>query len=336
MKTEILDANNPEHIELCAGVIRGGGLVAFPTETVYGLGANALCESAVAKIFSVKGRQEDNPLIVHVASPGDVVPLVADIPDAFKLLAEAFWPGPLTMVMRKNDSVPDNVTAGLDTVAVRMPDHPAALAFIRACAVPVAAPSANPSGMVSPTRAIHVKNDLDGKILYILDGGNCRVGLESTVLDISCDIPRILRPGGVTYNDLNSVLEVAGVEKSITSGTPRSPGMKYRHYATKAPVTAVLGPPDRTAEYIKSHMSDNTAALMFDDFAFDHPRVITFGSSSDYATQAACLFGALRRLDALDISAIFVQTPAENGLGQAVSNRIKKAAGSSVIDLDLP
>ena len=335
METAVLDAENPEHIELCADVIRGGGLVAFPTETVYGLGANALDERAVAEIFFVKGRQEDNPLIVHVASQKDVLPLVIKIPDVFELLAETFWPGPLTLVLKKSQSVPDNVTAGLDTVAVRMPDHPAALALIRACGTPIAAPSANPSGFASPTKAIHVKNDLDGRILYILDGGDCRVGLESTVLDISGAVPRILRPGGVTVDELKSVLNAVDAEGAAQAGAPRSPGMKYRHYSTKAPLTAVIGPPARTAAYIESYISGKAAALMFDDFSFDNPRVVTFGSSGDHTSQAARLFGALRKLDSMDISAIYAQTPSEDGLGHAVANRIRKAAGNNVVDLSL-
>ena len=333
METKILDANSDEHIELCAGVIRRGGLVALPTETVYGLGANALDERAVAGIFAAKGRQQDNPLIVHVASLDDIEPLVAETPDVFERLAERFWPGPLTLVMRKSEKVPDNVTAGLDTVAIRMPEHPAAQALIRACGCPIAAPSANPSGKPSPTTAKHVLNDLDGKIAYILDGGSCRVGLESTVLDISGEVPRILRPGGVTYDDLRAVLGAVEIDRPSATETPRSPGMKYRHYAPKAPLTAVLGPPAKSAEYIKKRLGDNTAALMFDDCAFDHPRVVTFGASEDYAAQAAHLFDALRMLDGMDVSEILAQTPDENGLGHAVANRIKKAAGSRIVDL---
>jgi len=333
METIILDANDPENIGLCADVIKRGGLIAFPTETVYGLGANARNETAVAGIFAAKGRQEDNPLIVHVASVSDVAPLVADIPDVFDILARTFWPGPLTLIMRKSGSIPDNVTARLDTVAVRMPEHPAALALIRACGNPIAAPSANPSGKASPTKAIHVKNDLDGRIPFILDGGDCRVGLESTVLDISGAVPRILRPGGVTYNELKSVLPVVEIDSPEATGTPRSPGMKYRHYAPRAPLSAILGPPEKTAGYIKSRMNGKTAALMFDDFGLDDPRVVTFGASRDYAAQAASLFGALRKLDGMDVSEIYAQTPAEDGLGHAVANRIKKAAGSRVVDL---
>jgi len=333
METIVLDAGDTEHIELCAGVLRHGGLVAFPTETVYGLGADALSEMAVAGIYATKGRQEDNPLIVHVASLSDAYMLVDDIPDTFEKLAGAFWPGPLTLVMQKSGRVPGNVTAGLETVAVRMPKHPAALALIRTSGCPIAAPSANPSGRPSPTDAAHVLEDLRGRIPYILDGGRCIVGLESTVLDITGSVPRILRPGGVTYDELKEVLGAVEAGGTDEAEAPRSPGMKYRHYAPTAPLTAVLGPPQRSAEYIMQRMGAGDAALMFDDYGPDDPRVVTYGSSRDYATQAAGLFDALRRLDGMGSAAIFAQTPYEVGLGCAVANRIKKAAGSSIVDL---
>jgi len=334
MNTIILDARLDANIALCAETIRSGGLVGMPTETVYGLGANALDADAAAGIFAAKGRPADNPLIVHVASPEDVGPLVSELPDVFDTLTSAFWPGPLTLVMRKSGLVPDIVTGGLDTVAVRLPAHPAALALIRACGLPIAAPSANPSGRPSPTKAEHVKNDLDGRIPYILDGGGCRVGLESTVLDISGEVPRVLRPGGVTLEQLRAVLpcvEAGGEgESSGEDEAPRSPGMKYRHYAPDAPVTALIGPPETTAEYIRRHMREGEGALMFDDFAFDRPGVVTFGASGDPAAQAARLFGALRELDAMRPSVIYAQAPPEEGLGRAVANRIVKAAGGNV------
>jgi len=333
METLVLDSGNKANIRLCADVVKQGGLIAFPTETVYGLGANALEGRAVAGIFSTKGRQEDNPLIVHVASQAEVEPLVSEVSSAFTLLAEAFWPGPLTLVMKKSDKIPDNVTAGLDTVAVRMPDHPAALALIQACGCPIAAPSANPSGRPSPTTAAHVLGDLSGKIQYILDGGDCRVGLESTVLDLTSKNPRILRPGGVTYDELVDVLGMVEVYGPTAAEAPRSPGMKYRHYAPKAPVTAILGPPEKTAGYIREHMGSGSAALVFDDYGFTHPFVVTYGSSGDHDAQAARLFGALRAFDEMDVSQIFAQTPVESGLGLAVANRIKKAAGSRIVDL---
>ena len=333
METLILDANTSDNISLCADVLRGGGLVAFPTETVYGLGANALDEKAVAGIFSAKGRQEDNPLIVHIASVDEVQPLVANIPDAFEPLVRKYWPGPLTLIMKKSDIIPDNVTAGLDTIAVRMPEHPAALALIQEFGVPVAAPSANPSGKPSPTKAKHVLGDLKGKIPYVLDGGDCKVGVESTVLDLTSEVPKILRPGSVTYEQLKSVLGAVDISKVEEVEAPPSPGMKYRHYAPKAPLTAVIGLPDRTSKYISAHINDDTAALMFDDFAFIHPNVVSFGNSDDFSSQASRLFDALRTIDNKTVSSIYAQIPQEDGLGSAIANRLKKAAGNNVVDL---
>jgi len=330
MKTVVLNVSE-QNIKLCAGVIKNGDLVAFPTETVYGLGANALDEGSVAKIFAIKGRPEDNPLIVHVASVDEVKPLVKNIPDIFQRLVSKYWPGPLTLIMKKSSIIPDNVTAGLDTVAIRMPVHPAALALIRAFGGPVAAPSANPSGKPSPTKASHVLNDIGGKISYILDGGDCEVGIESTVLDISGETPKILRPGRVTYDELKEILgniETAGMEKVEK---PASPGMKYRHYAPKAPLTAVIGPPKETAKYIAEHMDDDAAALMFDDHALSNQNIVTYGNSDDYSAQASRLFDALREVDKLGVSVIYAQVPKEEGLGAAVANRIKKAAGSSLV-----
>jgi len=336
METIILDAKIPQNITSCAETIASGGLVAIPTETVYGLGANALDEKAVTKIFRTKGREPDNPLIVHIADPSQVKSLVKKIPENFKILAENFWPGSLTLIMKNNGSIPDNVTAGLDTIAVRMPNHPAALALIRKSGCPIAAPSANLSGSPSPTKAIHVKNDLNGKIPYILDGGDCTVGLESTVLDISEKTPRILRPGGITHDKLTSILGVVEIENITTAGIdkPRSPGMKYRHYAPDAPMFAVIGAPDITAEYIKNHLdaNDNSAALMFSDYAVCHPNVVTFGASTDLAAQATSLFDALRKLNFINPSQIFAQVPPPIGLGLAISNRIIKASGNNLIE----
>ncbi|MCL2366806.1 MAG: L-threonylcarbamoyladenylate synthase [Oscillospiraceae bacterium] len=336
METIILSADNPHNIEICAESIASGDLVAIPTETVYGLAANACDASAVSKIFQTKGRQPDNPLIVHIAEPAQVERFVSDIPETFKTLSEKFWPGPLTLIMKSNGSIPDNVTAGLTTVAIRMPNHPATLALIHKSNCPIAAPSANLSGSPSPTRAIHVKHDLDGKIPYILDGGDCHVGLESTVLDISEYPPRILRPGGVTHDELTVLLGTVAIENDSTSAIdkPRSPGMKYRHYAPKAPMFALAGAPDATACYIKSQIDTDprAAALMFDDYAIDHTHVVTFGAHHDLCVQAANLFDALRQLDALSPSQIFAQMPPATGLGYAITNRIKKASGNHIIE----
>ena len=337
MNTVILSSDNKQNITICAEAIAGGELVAIPTETVYGLGANALNEKAVAKIFITKGREPDNPLIVHIAELSQVENLVSEIPETFYTLAEKFWPGPLTIIMKSNGIVPDNVTAGLETIAIRMPNHPATLALIRTSGCPLAAPSANLSGSPSPTKAIHVRNDIDGRIPYILDGGDCEVGLESTVLDISEATPRILRPGGITHDQLTALLGTVEIETSTGDETykPRSPGMKYRHYAPGAPMTAITGPADMTAEYIKKQMdlSEGIAALMFDDYAPAHPNVVTFGASDDLSAQAANLFDALRKLDKLDSSQIFAQVPSPEGLGLAIANRIIKASGNNVIEI---
>jgi len=239
--------------------------------------------------------------------------------------------------MKKSSIIPDNVTAGLDTVAVRMPSHPAAIAFIQECGCPIAAPSANPSGLPSPTKARHVLNDINGKIPYILDGGDCVVGLESTVLDISGnifgDISRVLRPGFVSLNELKEVLGNVEFAACEDVKAPMSPGVKYRHYSPNTPLTAVIGLPDDTAKYITEHMDNETAALLFDDYTFSHPKVVTFGHSKDYNAQASHLYDALRKLDNLKASKIYAQTPSENGLGIAVANRIKKAAGDCLIEV---
>jgi len=343
-KTKILDAENFRSIERCARIIRKGGVVAFPTETVYGLGANALDESSVSSIFSIKGRPEDNPLIVHVSSVECALQLARNVPDTFESLTRKYWPGSLTLIVQKSNIVPDNVTAGLDTVALRMPAHPAALALIQTFGGPIAAPSANPSGKPSPTKAVHVLNDIGGKIPYIIDGGDCLVGIESTVLDISGDTPRVLRPGFIQFEWLQGILGAVDIaDASATDAadtgaqadeTPMSPGMKYRHYAPKAPLTAVTGLPEATAEYITQHINDNTAALMFDDYALPHKNVVTFGSSGDYNAQASRLFDALRTLDSMDTSAIFAQLPNDEGMGLAVANRIKKAAGQNILTIE--
>lgn len=341
METRILDADLDDNIELCADIIRSGGLIGIPTETVYGLGANALDADAVSGIFAAKGRQPDNPLIVHIASLSDINLIVRDVPDVFMVLSDAFWPGPLTLIMKKSEAVPDVVTAGLDTVAVRMPGHPVMIRLIEKSGTPIAAPSANLSGKPSPTKAEHVSRDLFGKIPYILDGGSCRVGIESTVVDISGDIPQILRPGGVTSEELAQILGTIETYNAMgvsEPDAPRSPGMKYRHYSPKAPMTALVSPPEVSAEYIRhrfdeicrdsenSLTSKKIAALMFDDFAIEHPSVVTFGMCTDYLTQAFRLFDALRKLDSMNADEIFAQVPEQKGLGFAVANRVLKAA----------
>lgn len=350
MNTKIIkiDANNPEtdKLEYAAEVLRNGGLVAFPTETVYGLGANALDKTAVAKIFEAKGRPSDNPLIVHIADNSDLDMLSKNIPEITGSLVEEFWPGPLTLVMPKAPAIPRIVTAGLDSVAVRMPSHPIARALISKAGVPIAAPSANSSGRPSPTCAGHVIEDLDGKIDVIIDGGSVEVGLESTVLDITSPVPAILRPGGVTYEQLASLLGKVDVCPSLKPGSadcaPKSPGMKYRHYAPKARVIVFEGSPDKVAEEINRRTALNrengisSAILATDETVslYRGAEVVSMGSRKDPGTIASRLFHVLRDFDGKDVQMILAEAIEDRGIGFAVMNRLLKAAGNNVVKLD--
>jgi len=328
-------APDPEIIGRAAAVIRRGGLVAFPTETVYGLGANALDARAVRRVFEVKGRPPDNPLIVHVAAASEMAGLVRKVPPVALQLGERFWPGPLTLVLPAAPGVPREVTAGLDTVAVRMPAHPVALALIRAAGVPVAAPSANTSGRPSPTTAAHVFEDLGGKIEIILDGGPAPVGVESTVLDLTTDVPTVLRPGGVTVEALAAVLgEVRGSPGE--TARPRSPGMKYRHYAPRGRVILVEGSPAaQTAairELAREHAGRRVVILAADESAALYPghTVVTYGPRRDLGEVARRLYEALRRCDELGAEVILAEATARAGLGLAVWDRLRRAAAEVV------
>ena len=268
MKTLFLDAKAPETPEIAAHIIRKGGLVAIPTETVYGLGANGLDEKAVLKIFEAKGRPQDNPLILHVAEPEEMERFCHDIPASAYTLAEKFWPGPLTMVLPVRDIVPKRTTAGLATVAVRCPDNDVTRKIIALAGVPIAAPSANLSGKPSTTTAEHVRHDHDGKIDAIVDGGPCRVGVESTIVDLTEDRPRLLRPGGITPEQLIAVLGDLVVDKAVTAqidkdAVVKAPGMKYRHYAPQEPVVIVAGSREKAAEYIHRHFVSGDRVLCF-------------------------------------------------------------------------
>ena len=324
-------APDPETIGRAAAVLRQGGLVAFPTETVYGLGANAMDGRAVRRIFEVKGRPPDNPLIVHVAAVSEVAVLVREVPPAARLLGEKFWPGPLTLVLPAAPGVPREVRAGLETVAVRMPSHPVALALIRAAGVPVAAPSANTSGRPSPTTAAHVLEDLGGKIEVILDGGPAPVGVESTVLDMTAEVPTVLRPGGVPVEALAAVL---GEVRRTRGGTarPRSPGMKYRHYAPRGTLILVEGSPEAQAAVIRElarrHASRRVVILAADESASAYPgwTVVGYGPRGDLEEVARRLFGALRRCDELGAELILAEATARRGLGLAVWDRLRRAA----------
>lgn len=328
-------------ISEAAEIIASGGLLGIPTETVYGLGANGLNEAAVRAIFEAKGRPQDNPLILHIPSAEWLTRYCEEIPQVAYELAERFWPGPLTMILKRKSNVPNAVTAGLDTVGMRCPDCAVTRDIIVAANVPVAAPSGNTSGRPSPTTAAAMLEDMDGKIHGIVDGGVCSVGVESTIIDLTVQPPRLLRPGGVTLEELEEVLGEVTVDEAIRrlmkeGEQPRAPGMKYRHYAPKAPVTVVKGDPDMTAGYIVARMGEGSGILCFDEFKgyFRGHAVETIGSVSDQAEQARRIFEALRAFDRLDVTDIWAQSPTTDGIGLAVTNRLNKAAGFHIIELN--
>ena len=339
METKLL-RDTEQDIRTAAAILQAGGLVGIPTETVYGLGANGLSSAAVGKIFAAKGRPQDNPLILHVPDASWLARYCREVPDSAYTLAERFWPGPLTMILPRKDVVPDAVTAGLDTVGVRCPNHPVTLAIIRAADVPVAAPSGNTSGRPSPTCAAHMVEDMAGKIDAIVDGGPCGVGVESTIIDLTCTPPRLLRPGGLPLEALEEVLGEVAVDAALLrplgeGEKPKAPGMKYRHYAPKAPVTVVLGEPSATADYIAAHLGEHTGVICFDEWAgrFAGHVVENIGSAARKDEQARRVFDALRAFDHTDVTEIYAQCPHEDGLGLAVANRLKKAAGFHVVEV---
>lgn len=325
-------------IQQAADLILAGELVGIPTETVYGLGANGLDAKAVAKIFEAKGRPQDNPLILHVAGAQWLPKYCKDIPIEAYSLARKFWPGPLTLVLKRADVVPDITTAGLNTVGVRCPDHGVTLSILREAGVPIAAPSANLSGRPSCTSAQDVREDMGGKIAAIVDGGPCTVGVESTIVDLTCTPPKVLRTGGVTMEALEQVLGTVAVDpgavKSMGEGeTPKAPGMKYRHYAPKAPVTVVTGGGEQSAKEIAKRLQPGDGVICFSEYAaqFKGYVVECLGSIDDKQTQAQRVFEALRAFDTTDVKRIFAQCPDNRGLGLAIGNRLKKAAGFQVI-----
>ena len=330
-----------EELAQAAAILREGGLLGIPTETVYGLGANGLNTDAVNRIFLAKGRPQDNPLILHIPGPRWLSRYCRNVPPAAYELAERFWPGPLTIILRRRANVPNAVTAGLDTVGVRCPDHPVTLAIIREAGVPVAAPSGNLSGRPSPTCARHMAEDMDGRIDGIVDGGPCQVGVESTILDLTTPIPRLLRPGGLPLEALEEVLGEVAVDKAVTAPLsagekPRAPGMKYRHYAPKAPVTVVRGDPAAGARYIRRHIADADGVICFNEFVplFEGHPVEPIGPAADQAEQARRIFDALRYFDGTPVSHIWAQCPGTEGLGLAISNRLNKAAGFHIVQAD--
>lgn len=342
MNTVILSTCD-EDIRKGAEIIKSGSVVAMPTETVYGLAANALDETAVGKIFEAKGRPADNPLIVHIAELDDIkrFGLTDDIPFVAGVLAEHFWPGPLTVIMPKSSKVPSITTGGLDTVAIRLPEDVNAQRLIKAAGVPLAAPSANISGSPSPTSAQHVYADMNGKIPAIIDGGECRVGVESTVVSICDDVITVLRPGGVTPEDLRKVwhkVEIcdAVLNKLKEGETALSPGMKYKHYSPKARVCLIKATDDEFCDFANSQNPLETVALCYseDESRINIPKIV-MGSKSDFEMQAHNLFADLRQIDLLEgIKTAYVRCPTQEGMGMAVLNRLIRAAGFEVIDLE--
>ena len=330
-------------IQQAAAILRHGGLLGIPTETVYGLGANALDETAVLHIFEAKGRPQDNPLILHVPDADWLELYCHDIPPVAYTLAERFWPGPLTMILPRRDIVPLRTTGGLETVGVRCPNHPMTLAIIREAGIPVAAPSGNTSGRPSPTTAQHMLEDMDGKINGIVDGGPCSVVVESTIIDLTVTPPRLLRPGGLPLEALEEVLGTVAVDKAVRQKLAdgeqaKAPGMKYRHYAPKAPVTVITGTPGASAAYIAAHLTKHSGVICFDEYAplFEGHTIHRLGPAGDKLAQAQHVFDALRTFDGTDVTEIFAQCPDEGGLGLAVGNRLKKAAGFHVIEAPRP
>lgn len=352
---------DPETIARAGKILREGGLVAFPTETVYGLGGDALNPESSKKIYAAKGRPSDNPLIVHIADRKDLARIAAEVPESAVRLMDEYWPGPVTMIFPKTEEVPMETTGGLPTVAVRFPSHPTARALIRAAGGYIAAPSANLSGRPSPTSAAHVAQDLSGRIEMIIDGGNAAIGLESTIVDFTEEIPVILRPGFINYEMLKDVLGEVKVDPGILSENehvrPKAPGMRYRHYAPKAPLVVIEGEPEKVTDLIRKYLEKaaaegkRAAVLCSDETADSYERaaekirsggaeqngknlcvmVSPIGSLTEDESIARHLFGQLRLFDEQNIDIIYSEAFDTPRLGQAIMNRLLKAAGHTVI-----
>ena len=348
MKTEILKIEieniDIKKIEYAAKVLQMGGVVAFPTETVYGLGANALDVKAVEKVFRAKGRPTDNPLILHITDQGSIDKLVLSIPSKAKTLMDKFWPGPLTILFEKSKLIPDIITAGLQTVGLRVPSHPIALALIQEAGIPIAAPSANTSGRPSPTAVSHVMDDLYGKVDIIIDGGCARVGVESTVLDMTIDPPMILRPGGISFEELTAVIGDVAMDKSLRNKNleglaPRAPGMKYTHYSPKADIIVVEGEILKVVEKIKALAkgckADNIAVGILSteqtSAFYNGTPTISVGDRQNPRTIASNLFKALRDFDNIGVKLILAEAISDQGIGLAIMNRLEKASGYNII-----
>ena len=341
MNTLLLSSFDAATPALAAEIIRNGELVAIPTETVYGLGANGLDENAVAKIFEAKGRPQDNPLILHLSCAEEMDRYCHHVPQMAYRLAEKYWPGPLTIVLPARDCVPKRTTGGLDTVAVRCPDNDVTREIIRLAGVPLAAPSANISGKPSTTTAQHVLHDHDGRIAAVVDGGPCRVGVESTIVDLTGDRPRLLRPGGVTPEELTDVLGDLVVDKAVTAqidqdAVVKAPGMKYKHYAPDCDVVIVAGSREKAAAYIRGHYVPGDRVLCFEEELplYEDCEPLAYGREDAVETLSAGLFAALRELDEAGVSRVFARCPVGGGVAYAVQNRLKKAAAFRIIDAE--
>ena len=346
-KVDLRQDEAAEIIQTAAKILQEGGLVAFPTETVYGLGGNGLDSEACKKIYIAKGRPSDNPLILHISEFEELNPIVREISPAAQKLMDAFWPGPLTMVFPKSEIVPDQATGGLDTVAVRFPNHPVARAIIRAAGLPIAAPSANSSGKPSPTRASHVEFDLNGKIDMIVDGGAAEWGLESTIVDVSGEVPMILRPGAVTKEMMEEVvgkveIDPAILKKPAADLKPKAPGMKYTHYSPKAEVILVKGETKAVVDEINrlaaaDMLSGKKTGVMATEETKDLYKadiILSLGSRERPEEIGANLFKILRKFDFLGAERVYSEVFSEEGEGMAIMNRLNKAAGYQTIDLD--
>lgn len=349
METKIIKINEDNYFDKIfnypAKLLKEGGLVAFPTETVYGLGANAFDAEAIQEIFKVKQRPSDNPLIVHIANIRDLDGLVTDVSNTAKKIINKFWPGPLTLIFNKREEIPNAVTAGMDTIAVRMPSNKIARKLIELAGVPVAAPSANLSGKPSPTTVEHVIYDLQGSIGCIIDGGPCEVGLESTVLDLTGDVPTILRPGGVTYDALKEVLEEVALDPSLEDeeATPKSPGMKYTHYSPEADVYIIEVDHGFNAQgvkeinkLIKNKFGDyKVGVLATDEYKEDYisEHTISLGSRQEMDRIANQLFYALRKFDEMEVEIVLAESFEQKGIGHAIMNRLKKSAGFKIFEV---
>ncbi|MEZ3503341.1 MAG: threonylcarbamoyl-AMP synthase [Lachnospiraceae bacterium] len=345
MQTEVIRIErnniNAQIMQKAGSILKSGGLVAFPTETVYGLGADALNTEAAEKIYAAKGRPSDNPLIIHIADMGHLDKIVKYVPDEAKKLADAFWPGPLTMILNKSACVPYGTTGGLDTVAVRMPSDKIAQELIRRGGGYVAAPSANISGRPSPTTAQHVYEDMNGRIPLILDGGAVEIGLESTIVDLTADVPVILRPGYISLAMVQAILGRAEMDRGLIADDsgirPKAPGMKYRHYAPKAELKIIEGPIDRVISYINQRAdgSRRIGIICTEETreAYPHGDIKSIGSRKNELSIANHLFEVLREFDEDGVEAIYSESFEAPGLGQAIMNRLLKAAGHQRIDV---